>query len=60
VKPPTLARIKKSYDWLLNPYLQHLQDECGFSAVTLRLIPFPIELIYLAPGFALRRISNGH
>lgn len=36
VKPPKLAQTKKPYDWLLNPYLQHLQDECGFSAVTLQ------------------------
>jgi hypothetical protein len=36
VKPPKLAQSKKPYDWLLNPYLRHLQDECGFSAVTLQ------------------------
>jgi site-specific recombinase XerD len=36
VKPPKVAQSKKPYDWLLNPYLRHLQDECGFSAVTLQ------------------------
>jgi integrase/recombinase XerD len=36
VKPPKLVQTKKPYDWLLNPYLQHLRDECGFSAVTLQ------------------------
>lgn len=36
VKPPKQKRVKKLYDWLLNPYLQHLQNECGFSAVTLQ------------------------
>ena len=35
VKPPKLAPVKKSYDWLLNPYLHHLEGECHFSAVTL-------------------------
>ncbi len=36
VKRPPLARIKKPYDWLLNPYLQHLQTEHEFSPVTLQ------------------------
>jgi len=36
VKSPKLAPVKKPYDWLLNPYLQQLQDECGFSAATLQ------------------------
>jgi site-specific recombinase XerD len=36
VKALPVARIKKPYDWLLNPYLQHLQTEHEFSAVTLQ------------------------
>lgn len=36
VKSPKLARVKKPHDWLLNPYLQQLQAECGFSTVTLQ------------------------
>jgi hypothetical protein len=31
VKPPRLAQSKKPHDWLLSPYLQHLQDECELS-----------------------------
>ena len=38
VKPLKLARVKKPYDWLLDPYLQHLQDECGFSPGTLQRV----------------------
>jgi hypothetical protein len=37
-QPPKPARIRKPHDWLLHPYLQHLQDECGFSAVTLQRV----------------------
>jgi integrase/recombinase XerD len=36
VKPPKPAQVKKPYDWLLNPYLRHLQEECSFSSVTLQ------------------------
>jgi integrase/recombinase XerD len=38
VKPPKLAQIKKSYDWLLIPYLQHLRNECEFSVVTVHRV----------------------
>ncbi len=37
-QPPKPARIRKPHDWMLHPYLQHLQDECGFSAVTLQRV----------------------
>lgn len=36
VKPPKPKQIKKPYDWLLNPYLQHLQSECELSKVTIQ------------------------
>jgi integrase/recombinase XerD len=36
LKPPKPKPIKKLYDWLLDPYLQHLQEECEFSKVTLQ------------------------
>jgi len=36
LNPPKPKRIKKPYDWLLNPYLQHLRQECEFSNVTLQ------------------------
>lgn len=36
ISPPKLERATQPYDWLLDPYMQHLQDECGFSAVTLQ------------------------
>lgn len=35
-KPPVPKRIKKPYDWLLDPYLRHLQDECELSTVTIQ------------------------
>jgi integrase/recombinase XerD len=34
-KPPKPKRIKKPYNWLLDPYLQHLREECELSAVTI-------------------------
>ena len=36
LKPPKPKRIKKPYDWLLDPYLRHLQDECELSKVTIQ------------------------
>jgi len=36
VKPPKLVSVKKPYDWIFNPYLQHLEGECHFSATTLQ------------------------
>jgi site-specific recombinase XerD len=36
LKPPKAKRIKKPYDWLLDPYLQNLQSECGLSQVTVQ------------------------
>jgi integrase/recombinase XerD len=36
VKPPKPKPVKTAYSWLLDPYLQHLQEECGFSKVTLQ------------------------
>ncbi len=38
VKPPSVAQIQKPYDWLLNPYLQHVQAEHEFSPVTLQRV----------------------
>lgn len=34
-KPPKPERVKKPHDWLLDPYLIHLERECGFSKVTI-------------------------
>lgn len=36
ISPPKPERAKQPYDWLLDPYMRHLQDECGFSPVTLQ------------------------
>jgi hypothetical protein len=33
LKPPTPKRVKKCYDWVLDPYLQHLRGECELSDV---------------------------
>ena len=34
VKPPKPVRVRKVYDWLLLPYLQHLRTEYEFCEVT--------------------------
>jgi integrase/recombinase XerD len=36
LKPPKPKRVKKPYDWLLDPYLKHLHDECELAPVTIR------------------------
>jgi len=36
LKPPTPKRVKKRYGWLLDPYLQHLRNECELSDVTIQ------------------------
>jgi integrase/recombinase XerD len=35
-RPPKPPRVKKPYDWLLDPYLQHLQKECELAPATIR------------------------
>jgi integrase/recombinase XerD len=35
LKPTKPKRVRKPYDWLLDPYLLHLEKECGFSTVTI-------------------------
>ena len=34
-KPPKPKRIKTPYDWLLNPYLEYLLEECQLSPKTI-------------------------
>src|SRR5271168_2824080 len=36
LRPPKPKPVKTAYSWLLEPYLQHLQEECKFSKVTLQ------------------------
>lgn len=36
LKPSKPERIKKPYDWLLDPYLEYLRGECGFSEMTIK------------------------
>ncbi|MFN7137823.1 MAG: site-specific integrase [Limisphaerales bacterium] len=36
LKPPKAKAVKTLYSWLLDPYLEHLQDECEFSEVTIQ------------------------
>lgn len=55
VKPPKLARIKKPYDWLLDPYMQYLQDECGFSPVTLQRVRAQVGSFLDALGRTVER-----
>jgi site-specific recombinase XerD len=35
LKPTKPERAEKPYDWLLEPYLRHLEKECEFSTVTI-------------------------
>jgi len=35
LKPAKLEHVEKAYDWLLDPYLLHLEKECGFLPVTI-------------------------
>ena len=36
LQSPKPKPVKTAYSWLLDPYLQHLQEECEFSKVTLQ------------------------
>ena len=36
LKPPRPPRVKKLYDWLLDPYLQYLHDDCELTPVTIK------------------------
>jgi len=35
LQPPKQRQIKKSYSWILNPYLKYLHDECELHQVTI-------------------------
>ena len=35
-KRPNPPHIKKPYDWLLDPYIQHLREECDLAPVTIQ------------------------
>jgi integrase/recombinase XerD len=35
LQPPKPRQIKKSYSWILNPYLKYLHDECELHQVTI-------------------------
>jgi integrase/recombinase XerD len=35
-QPPRPKRIQKPYDWLLDPYLRYLQEECELATVTIQ------------------------
>jgi integrase/recombinase XerD len=36
LQPPKPKPIKKSYSWILDPYLEHLRDECELHQVTIQ------------------------
>lgn len=54
VTPTKPARVRKPHDWLLHPYLQHLQDERGFSVVTLQRVRAQMGSFLDALGRAAR------
>jgi integrase/recombinase XerD len=41
--PPKPKPIKKPYNWILNPYLRYLRDECELHPVTIRRAQRQIE-----------------
>ena len=55
VKPPKPTIVRKPYDWLLNPYLHHLEDECRFSAITIQRARVQISSFLDALG---RRVNR--
>jgi integrase/recombinase XerD len=55
VMPPKPTLVRKPHDWLLHTYLQHLQDECGFSAVTLQRVRAQVGSFLDALGRAAAR-----
>jgi site-specific recombinase XerD len=55
VMPPKPTLVRKPHDWLLHIYLQHLQDECGFSAVTLQRVRAQVGSFLDALGRAAAR-----
>jgi integrase/recombinase XerD len=50
VKPSKPKRIKKPYDWLLNPYLQQLQSEGELSPVTIQRTQVQVSSFLAALG----------
>ena len=55
VKSPKPPRVKKPYDWLLDPYLQYLHDECEFMPVTIKRARMQVGSFLTALG---RKVSR--
>ena len=55
VKPPKPPRVKKLYDWLLDPYLQYLHDECELTPVTIKRARMQVGSFLAALG---RKVSR--
>ena len=60
LKPPKPKRIKKPYDWLLDPYLEHLRNECELSQVTIQRAQVQVSsfLRTLGPKAARNRFKT--
>jgi len=55
LKPPKPPRVKKPYDWLLDPYLQYLHDECELTPVTIKRARMQVGSFLAALG---RKVSR--
>lgn len=55
VKPPKPPRVKKLYDWLLDPYLQYLHDECELTPVSIKRARMQVGSFLAALG---RKVSR--
>lgn len=55
VRPPKLVRVKQPYDWLLEPYLEHLQREHGHAPVTVHRARVQVGAFLAALGREAQR-----
>lgn len=55
VRPPKLVRVKQPYDWLLDPYLEHLQREHGHAPVTIHRARVQVGAFLAALGREAQR-----
>jgi len=53
--PPKPQRIGQPFDWLLEPYVRHLQTECQFSGVTIKRCRLHLGVLLTAMGHSVER-----
>ena len=53
--PPKPQRIVQSFDWLLEPYVRHLQTECQFSEITIKRCRLHLGVLLTAMGRSVER-----